>query len=45
MKRYDHTKIEKKWQKDWAKKGLYKTRDEVPGKVWELALIALLVTK
>jgi leucyl-tRNA synthetase len=32
MKRYDHTKIEKKWQKDWAKKGLYKTRDKVPGK-------------
>jgi leucyl-tRNA synthetase len=31
MKRYDHTKIEKKWQKDWAKKGLYKTKDKVPG--------------
>ena len=32
MKRYDHTKIEKKWQKDWAKKGLYKTKDKVLGK-------------
>jgi leucyl-tRNA synthetase len=32
MKKYDHGKIEKKWQKDWAKKGLYKTRDAVPGK-------------
>lgn len=32
MKRYDHTKIEKKWQKDWAKKGLYKTKDKVSGK-------------
>jgi leucyl-tRNA synthetase len=25
MKQYDHTKIEKKWQKQWAKKKLYKT--------------------
>lgn len=32
MRKYDHTKIEKKWQKDWAKKGLYKTKDKVPGK-------------
>ncbi|MEN9413393.1 MAG: hypothetical protein RLZZ342_480 [Candidatus Parcubacteria bacterium] len=32
MHKYDHTKIEKKWQKDWAKKGLYKTKDKVLGK-------------
>ncbi len=25
MKKYDHQKIEKKWQKKWANKGLYKT--------------------
>lgn len=25
MKQYDHKKIEKKWQKQWAKKKLYKT--------------------
>ncbi len=25
MKQYDHTKIEKKWQKQWANKKLYKT--------------------
>ena len=23
MKNYDHKKIEKKWQKEWAKKKLY----------------------
>ena len=27
MKQYDHTKIEKKWQKQWAKKKLYKTAE------------------
>lgn len=27
MKTYDHKKIEKKWQKDWEKKGIYKTLD------------------
>jgi leucyl-tRNA synthetase len=25
MKNYDHNKIEKKWQKDWDKNGVYKT--------------------
>ena len=29
---YDHTKIEKKWQKEWSKAGLYKTPDSVKGK-------------
>jgi leucyl-tRNA synthetase len=28
MKTYDHKKIEKKWQKEWARKGLYKTNDK-----------------
>ncbi|TAK58190.1 NUDIX domain-containing protein [Patescibacteria group bacterium] len=28
MKQYDHTKIEKKWQKQWAKKKLYKTVEQ-----------------
>ncbi|OGG49366.1 hypothetical protein A3C18_02855 [Candidatus Kaiserbacteria bacterium RIFCSPHIGHO2_02_FULL_54_11b] len=32
MKSYDHNKIEKKWQKEWEKKGLYKTPDTVKGK-------------
>lgn len=32
MKKYDHTKIERKWQAVWKKKGLHKTRDKVPGK-------------
>ncbi len=32
MKQYDHTKIEKKWQKEWTKKKLYKTADTVKGK-------------
>lgn len=27
MKQYDHGKIEKKWQKDWAKKKIYKTTE------------------
>ena len=27
MKKYDHKKIEGKWQKEWAKKKLYKTED------------------
>ncbi|MDP3935281.1 MAG: leucine--tRNA ligase [Candidatus Giovannonibacteria bacterium] len=29
---YDHKKIEKKWQKEWEKSGIYKTPDEVKGK-------------
>ncbi len=32
MKSYDHKKIEKKWQKEWTKKKLYKTADAVKGK-------------
>src|SRR3989344_5659095 len=32
MKGYDHKKIEKKWQQEWTKKELYKTRDKVKGK-------------
>lgn len=28
MKKYDHIKIEKKWQKEWEKKGIYKTKDK-----------------
>src|SRR5512133_3073994 len=27
MRAYDHTKIEKRWQKEWAKKKVYKTED------------------
>ncbi|PCI19716.1 leucine--tRNA ligase [Candidatus Wolfebacteria bacterium] len=27
MKKYDHKKIEKKWQKEWIDKGIYKTED------------------
>ncbi len=27
MKEYDHKKLEKKWQKEWAKKKVYKTED------------------
>ena len=32
MSQYNHKAIEKKWQKEWAKKGLYKTPDKVKGK-------------
>src|SRR3989344_3401661 len=31
MKNYDHKKIEKKWQKEWEKSGIYKTPDEKRG--------------
>src|SRR3989338_11041866 len=31
MKQYDHLKIEKKWQKEWSKAGLYNTPDSVKG--------------
>ncbi|MDO8572544.1 MAG: leucine--tRNA ligase [bacterium] len=31
-KSYDHKKIEKKWQKEWAKKKLYKTRTDTKKK-------------
>lgn len=29
MHSYDHNKIEKKWQKEWEKRGLYTTKDKV----------------
>src|SRR5258706_16116963 len=29
---YNHQKIEKKWQKEWEKKKLYKVTDKVKGK-------------
>jgi leucyl-tRNA synthetase len=32
MKPYDHKDIEKKWQQEWDKKGIYKVSDSVPGK-------------
>ncbi|MBI5456605.1 leucine--tRNA ligase [Candidatus Kaiserbacteria bacterium] len=32
MRKYDHRKIEKKWQQKWAKAKLYKTADTVKGK-------------
>ncbi|MEJ0002077.1 MAG: class I tRNA ligase family protein [bacterium] len=32
MKQYDHKKIEKKWQKEWEDKKIYKVEDKVPGK-------------
>lgn len=33
MNQYDHTKIEKKWQKNWTKSGIYKTKDNETVKV------------
>ena len=30
--KYDHNKIEKKWQKEWEKEKLYKVADEVKGR-------------
>ncbi len=30
MKQYDHKKIEKKWQKEWAKQELFKTEENSP---------------
>ncbi len=32
MSAYNHKKIEAKWQKEWAKRKLYKTNDSVKGK-------------
>jgi leucyl-tRNA synthetase len=32
MKSYDHSKIEKKWQKEWEKKKLYEVKNTVKGK-------------
>ncbi len=31
-KKYDHKAIEQKWQKAWEEQGIYKVKDEVPGK-------------
>lgn len=31
MQKYDHKKIEKKWQKAWAKSGIYKTKESKSG--------------
>ena len=31
MSSYDHKKIEKKWQKEWEKSGIYKTSDKKEG--------------
>lgn len=36
---FDHKKIEKKWQKEWDKKKLYKTADTVKGKENFYALV------
>jgi leucyl-tRNA synthetase len=32
MRPYDHTKLEKKWQKEWTKRKLYQTPDAAKGK-------------
>ncbi len=32
MKKYDHKKIEKKWQREWAKSGIYEAKDKSPKK-------------
>ncbi len=32
MSNYDHTKVEKKWQKQWEKDKIYKTPDSVKGR-------------
>lgn len=31
-KKYDHKAIEQKWQKAWEEQGIYKVKDQVPGK-------------
>src|SRR3989344_7068672 len=28
MEKYDHNKIESRWQKEWAEKGIYKTKED-----------------
>ena len=32
MKKYEHGRIEKKWQKHWVSRKLYQTKDSAPGK-------------
>lgn len=36
MKEYDHSKIEKKWQKEWSDNGVYKTLDSKKAKTKKL---------
>jgi leucyl-tRNA synthetase len=36
MKEYDHSKIEKKWQKDWSENNIYKTLDSKKAKTKKL---------
>ena len=39
MKSYNHLRVEKKWQQEWAKKKLYTTKDSVKGKKNEFVLV------
>lgn len=39
MRQYDHKKIEKKWQKEWAAKKAHVTKDAVKGKENEYLLV------
>lgn len=39
MRRYDHKKIEQKWQKEWAAKKAHVTKDKVAGKKNEYLLV------
>ncbi len=36
MERYDHTKIEGKWQKRWEELGMYRAREDAPGEKFYL---------
>lgn len=39
MAKYDHKKIEKKWQEVWEKTGIYNTKDDAPGeKLYHLVM-------
>ena len=39
MSKYNHKQIEKKWQHEWEKQGLYETKDNVRGKKNYYALV------
>ncbi len=39
MKEYNHARIEKKWQKEWQKKGLYTVKDSEKGKKNNFVLV------
>src|SRR4051812_41130287 len=39
MNDYDPKNIEKKWQEEWEKSGIYQTPDAVPGKENEYVLV------